>query len=318
MVVQTDNKFSTEATASIITPVLFLIFNRPETTYQVFSAIKKAKPSRLYVAADGPRSNFSNESKNCNLARSIATKVNWECELKTLFHDKNLGCRMAVSQAIDWFFENEPEGIILEDDCLPSQSFFWFCQEMLENFRSDHAVGAICGFYSNELEYKPSASYFFSRYLRVWGWAGWRRTIEGYDTNLNLLIEKQNTWKKDIFARADIILKFFWQDMFEEVAEGKIDTWDTQLQFLLWQKRQQVVVSSTNLVKNIGWAHGAHTLKKDHNHELATSEINFPLKRPKIVERDIRADKVIEKISYRITIFSFLKKLLRKMIRWKK
>jgi hypothetical protein len=305
--------FSTPSPLS--TPVLFLIFNRPEITKQVFNAIQQAKPPRLYVAGDGPRSKCTEDEENCKLARSIATNVDWDCEVKTLFRDQNLGCRLAVSQAIYWFFEQEPEGIILEDDCLPSQSFFWFCQEMLEYFRNDKAVGVICGFYSNELEYKPSASFFFSRYLRVWGWAGWRRSNEGYDSNINLLIEKQNTWKKDIFSRTDIFLKRYWQDMFEEVGSGKIDTWDIQLQYLLWQKKQQVIVSSKNLVQNIGWAQGAHPLTKDHNHELATSEINFPLTTPDMTERDTRADQVIEKISYQITIFSFLKKLLRKMIR---
>ena len=300
---------------TLTSPVLFLIFNRPETTQQVFSAIRKAKPPRLYVAADGPRSDYPNEDEKCEHSRIIAKNVDWDCEVKTVFRDQNLGCRLAVSQSIYWFFEQEPEGIILEDDCLPSQSFFWFCQEMLEYFRNDKAVGVICGFYSNELEYKPSASFFFSRYLRVWGWAGWRRSNEGYDSNINLLIEKQNTWKKDIFSHTDIFLKRYWQDMFEEVGSGKIDTWDIQLQYLLWQKKQQVIVSSKNLVQNIGWPQGAHTLTKDHNHELATSEINFPLTGPEMRERDTRADQVIEKISYQITIFSFLKKLLRKMIR---
>ena len=300
---------------TLTSPVLFLIFNRPETTQQVFSAIRKAKPPRLYVAADGPRSDYPNEDEKCEHSRKIAKNVDWDCEVKTLFRDQNIGCRLAVGQAIYWFFEQEPEGIILEDDCLPSQSFFWFCQEMLEYFRNDKAVGVICGFYSNELEYKPSASFFFSRYLRVWGWAGWRRSNEGYDSNINLLIEKQNTWKKDIFSHTDIFLKRYWQDMFEEVGSGKIDTWDIQLQYLLWQKKQQVIVSSKNLVQNIGWAQGAHPLTKDHNHELATSEINFPLTTPDMTERDTRADQVIEKISYQITIFSFLKKLLRKMIR---
>ena len=300
---------------TLTSQVLFLIFNRPEITQQVFSAIRKAKPPRLYVAADGPRSDYPNEDEKCEHSRKIAKNVDWDCEVKTLFRDQNIGCRLAVGQAIYWFFEQEPEGIILEDDCLPSQSFFWFCQEMLEYFRNDKAVGVICGFYSNELEYKPSASFFFSRYLRVWGWAGWRRSNEGYDSNINLLIEKQNTWKKDIFSHTDIFLKRYWQDMFEEVGSGKIDTWDIQLQYLLWQKKQQVIVSSKNLVQNIGWAQGAHPLTKDHNHELATSEINFPLTGPEMRERDTRADQVIEKISYQITIFSFLKKLLRKMIR---
>jgi hypothetical protein len=185
-------------TTPITKPVLFLTFNRPDTTQQVFSRIRQAQPPRLYVAGDGPRPEQSNEAEICEIVRSIATNVDWDCEVKTLFRDHNFGCRLAVSQAISWFFENEPEGIILEDDCLPSQSFFWFCQELLEDFRNDKQVGAICGFYSNELDYKPSASYFFSRYMRVWGWAGWRRTFEEYDSHLKNQMEKNNTWKSII------------------------------------------------------------------------------------------------------------------------
>jgi len=246
--------------------------------------------------------------------RSITTNVDWDCEVKTLFRDQNLGCRLAVSQAISWFFENEPEGIILEDDCLPSQSFFWFCQELLELFRNDQQVGAICGFYSNELDYSPDASYFFSRYLRVWGWAGWRRTFEGYDSNLKNLIENNNTWQSEMFNHKDVLLKNYFQQMFDQVANGEIDTWDTQLQHLLWQKKQRVVVSSKNLIQNIGWTQGAHAQTKDHNHELPTSEIEFPLTNPKIVERDVKADRIIERKSYQITKRSYLKSQLRKLV----
>ena len=298
--------------ATFTTPVLFLIFNRPDTTKQVFSAIQKARPPRLYVAADGPRSENPSEATSCELVRSITTNVDWDCEVKTLFRDQNLGCRLAVSQAISWFFENEPEGIILEDDCLPSQSFFWFCQELLEDFRNDKQVGAICGFYSNELDYKPSASYFFSRYMRVWGWAGWRRTFEEYDSHLKNQMEKNNTWKSNVFNRTDVLPIKYFQKAFEAVANGEIDTWDTQFQYLLWGKKQMVVVPSKNMIKNIGWSQGAHTHAKDHSHELPTSEIDFPLTRPETENRDLKADRIIERKSYRITILSFLKNQLRR------
>jgi hypothetical protein len=301
-------------TTPITKPVLFLTFNRPDTTQQVFSEIRQAQPPRLYVAGDGPRPEQSNEAEICEIVRSIATNVDWDCEVKTLFRDQNLGCRLAVSQAISWFFENEPEGIILEDDCLPSQSFFWFCQELLEDFRNDKQVGAICGFYSNELDYKPSASYFFSRYMRVWGWAGWRRTFAEYDSNLKNQMEKNNTWKSNVFNRKDVLPKIYFQKAFEAVANGEIDTWDTQLQYLLWQKKQRVIVSSSNMIKNIGWRQGAHTHDKDHNHELRTSEIQFPLTRPETEDRDLKADRIIERKSYRITILSFLKSQIRKLV----
>ena len=127
------------------TAVLFLVFNRPDTTKQVFEAICKAKPPMLYVAADGPMAEKAGEREKCERVRRIATQVDWDCEVKTLFRKKNLGCRVGVSSAIDWFFENEKEGIILEDDCLPSQSFFWFCEELLERYRNDTRVMVISG-----------------------------------------------------------------------------------------------------------------------------------------------------------------------------
>ena len=301
-------------TTPITKPVLFLTFNRPDTTQQVFSKIRQAQPPRLYVAANGPRSENPEEKKLCDLTRKILEKVDWNCEVHTLFRETYLDCRQSLGGAIKWFFEQEPEGIILEDDCLPSQSFFWFCQELLEYFRHDQRVGAICGFYSNELDYSPDASYFFSRYLRVWGWAGWRRTFEGYDSNLKNLIENNNTWQSEMFNHKDVLLKKYFQQMFDLVANGEIDTWDTQLQYLLWQKKQRVVVSSKNLIQNIGWTQGAHAKKKDHNHELPTSEIEFPLTSPEFVERDVKADKEIELKSYQITKRSYLKSQLRKLV----
>jgi hypothetical protein len=108
-------------------------------------------------------------------------------------------------------------------------------------------------------------------------------------------------------------IKYF-QKAFEAVANGEIDTWDTQLQYLLWQKKQRVVVSSKNLIQNIGWTQGAHAKTKDHNHELPTSEIEFPLTSPKIVERDVKADKKIELKSYQITKRSYLKSQIKKLV----
>src|SRR5262245_56278428 len=127
-------------------PVLFLVFNRPDTTARVMEAIRAARPERLYVAADGPRENNAGEAEErCAEVRQLATRVNWPCEVRTLFREHNLGCRKAVSSAITWFFEQEPEGIILEDDCLPSQSFFPFCAELLARFRDDERIMFITG-----------------------------------------------------------------------------------------------------------------------------------------------------------------------------
>src|ERR1041385_7044425 len=125
---------------SLQSPVLFIIFNRPEVTRQVFAAIRQAKPARLYIAADGPRRDIESDVVNCNATRQIINEVDWDCELKTLLHNENLNCGVGPSTAINWFFQHETEGIILEDDCLPTQSFFWFCQELLERYRNDSRI----------------------------------------------------------------------------------------------------------------------------------------------------------------------------------
>ena len=127
-------------------------------------------------------------------------------------------------------------------------------------------------------------------------------------------MEKNNTWKSNVFNRTDVLPIKYFQKAFEAVANGEIDTWDTQLQYLLWQKKQRVIVSSSNMIKNIGWSQGAHTHDKDHNHELRTSEIQFPLTRPETEDRDLKADRIIERKSYRITILSFLKSQIRKLV----
>ena len=162
---------SQRAQASMSIPVPFLIFNRPNTTHAVFESIRVAQPPRLYVAADGPRRYKIGEKDLCQQARSIATNVDWPCKVRTLFREEILGCRRAVSSAIDWFFENEEEGIILEDDCLPHPTWFRFAEELLERFRDDERIMCISAQHFQGTNHLLDSSYFFSRYNYCWGWA---------------------------------------------------------------------------------------------------------------------------------------------------
>src|SRR5262249_47548369 len=166
-------------------PVLFLVFNRPETTARVMEAIRAAGPERLYVAADGPRDSKTGEAEHCAEVRQLAMNVDWPCDVRTLFRDRNLGCRRAVSSAITWFFEQEPEGIILEDDCLPSFDFFPYCAELLERYRDDERVMAICGSAYADVSSDYPHSYYFSYYADMWGWATWRRAWLHYDNRMD-------------------------------------------------------------------------------------------------------------------------------------
>ncbi|MBV8215460.1 MAG: hypothetical protein JOZ08_19790 [Verrucomicrobia bacterium] len=232
-------------------PVLFLIFNRPEPTRQVFEEIRAYRPSRLYVAADGPRPEKAGEWSRCADARSILNRVDWDCKVRTLFRDQNLGCGTAVSEAINWFFDQEEEGIILEDDCLPDPSFFPFCEEMLDRYRDQPEVGSISGdnFLPRSLHLEQP--YGFSKFVQIWGWATWRRFWKRYDFRL------AGDWREwlEIINRANPVQNQakYWFQIFKTLQSGLIDTWDFQVMFSSWRHGYVHVFPSRNLVTNLGY-----------------------------------------------------------------
>jgi hypothetical protein len=168
------------ANSNFDTPILFLIFNRPDTTQKVFNEIRKIKPRQLFVAADGPREDHPEDKEKCEQTRKIIDQVDWDCEVKTLFRDKNLGCKHAVSGAINWFFKNVEQGIILEDDCLPDQSFFGFCQELLNKYKNNKQIFNISGNNFQDGMWRGDGSYYFSKYFHCWGWATWADRWQNY------------------------------------------------------------------------------------------------------------------------------------------
>ncbi|MEW5803375.1 MAG: glycosyltransferase family 2 protein [bacterium] len=244
----------------LTTPVLFLTFNRPETTGKVFEAIRKARPLRLFVAADGPRPHRPGEGERCQKTREIVTAVDWNCEVRTLFRKENLGCKASVSSAIDWFFEHVKEGIILEDDCWPCQEFFWFCQMLLERYRDDKRVMMISG--TNYLfdQVSIDESYFFSKYYAIWGWATWKRSWELYDRKVSHWLthkrKKSLTW---LYPSREIVK--FYTGMFDAVYNDKINTWDIQWCYSCIFNNGLAIVPAANLISNIG-IEGTHTGRK--------------------------------------------------------
>ncbi|MGE0636666.1 MAG: nucleotide-diphospho-sugar transferase [Bacteroidia bacterium] len=263
------------------TPVLFLIFNRPELTFRVFEEIRKAQPEQLFIAADGPREDREGESEKCEQARNIASKVDWSCEVKTLFRDKNLGCKMAVSSAINWFFEQVEEGIILEDDCLPNQSFFFFCKTMLEKYRSEEKVMHIGGANFQDKIKRGSASYYFSIHPNQWGWATWRRAWQHYDINMTDYFDFKKRQK--IFSNQRIALFNF--EKLEKTLSGEINTWDYQWFYSIWVKKGICIIPNSNLIMNIGFGEQAtHTFEtKSFLSEVSTSELRDIIHPSKII-----------------------------------
>jgi hypothetical protein len=261
------------APAPLQTAVLFLVFNRPETTQQVFEAIRQAKPPRLYVAADGPRANREGEAKKASQVREIATAVDWPCEVKTLFRDENLGCKKAVSSGIDWFFENEEQGIILEDDCLPHADFFTFCETLLNLYASDEWVWVVTGDNFQDGQQRGDGSYYFSRYNHVWGWASWRRAWSKRDMEIQFWPEWKNSlqWKAWLPDRVE---RQFWTKIFDQMHRNEIDTWDYPWTASVWFHGGLTATPNVNLVSNIGFGPDAtHTTGKSILSCMKTKEM---------------------------------------------
>jgi hypothetical protein len=229
------------------TPVLFLVFNRPGTTRQVFEAIRAAKPRQLFVAADGPRADKEGESELCQTVRNIATQIDWACELKTLFRDTNLGCGRAPAEAITWFFENVEQGIILEDDCLPSKSFFGFCEQLLMKFAKEKKIFLISGM-NPLVEYSNSScSYIFSEYGGTWGWATWKRAWDNYDFNIKSWGIKKNREIIDVFFQSMGARQFYKNILAQTYRGEKISWWDYQWYYT------RITNKSIGIVRHILW-----------------------------------------------------------------
>lgn len=251
--------------------VLFVVFNRPDTTERVFAQIKAARPPRLYIAADGPRMDRPEEAGLCQQARNVAKQIDWDCEVRTLFREKNLGCKEAVSSAITWFFDNEEEGIILEDDCLPGESFFMFCDTLLEKHRFDTRVRHIAGGNFQYGKKWGDASYYFSNISHIWGWASWRRVWKDYDKELSKY-DVDEVKDKLALVFADPLIVESWYDIFKELKAGKIDTWDYQLGFTNYFNNGLCIIPNSNLVTNIGFGANA-----THTTDIDSRSANIPI-----------------------------------------
>jgi len=273
-------------------PVLFLVFNRPDTTKRVFEEIRAAQPPRLYVAADGPRTGRPGEVERCQAVLRIATAVDWPCELVTLFRLENLGCKTAVSSAISWFFENEPEGIILEDDCVPDRTFFRYCDALLERYRDDDRVMCISGDNFISSHWLPEESYYFSRYAHIWGWASWARAWKHYKVDLR---EELDETIEKVLERGfpeSRAVRDYWLEILLRVAAGRIDTWDYQWSYALWRRQGLSCMPRFNLITNIGFGLGAtHTIRAESRlAALPVVGLDRSLIHPADIRRAVRAD----------------------------
>jgi hypothetical protein len=277
----TGNPFTREAitahsslTMTCEVPVLLIIFNRPDLTAEVVKALRKVRPRRLFIAADGPRPDFETDAELCRRTREIASNPDWECEVTTLFQKENLGIGRGESTAMSWFFDHVEEGIILEDDCLPSRSFFEFSAYLLDKYRDNQRVASVGGnFFLPQIVQMPQP-YYFSKYLQAWGWATWRRTWQHYRFDLSFSPEQE--WDRICQENsATQVEAEYWQYVTRALAKGKVDTWDFQLVLICWKEKLLHIAPTKNLVKNIGFRPDAtHTVLESPMGRLSAEELD--------------------------------------------
>jgi hypothetical protein len=300
-------------------PVLFLIFNRPDTTLRVFNEIRYAKPSKLYIAADGPRPGNENDERLCQETISIVKHIDWECEVKTMFRQNNLGCKEAISSAIDWFFASEEEGIILEDDCLPAKSFFRYCDTLLEKYRFDTRIRHIGGVNLQLGTKWGEASTYFTNNTHVWGWASWRRVWNDYDKDLKMYHEDEvGDQLANIFSNSLILTT--WKEIFRDVKAGKINTWDYQLAFINYFNNGLAINPNVNLISNIGFgADATHTMDLDNRYANCPLEEIAEITYPKYILPAKQADYAVLDYEFKIEERTRKHNLLRRRFkRWLK
>lgn len=236
--------------------VLLIVFNRPETTRRVLGRILEFFPSRLYVAADGPRDSVRADRERCAATRALITEMTPAgIEMRTLFRDKNLGCGRAVFESIEWFFSHEESGIILEDDCLPTPDFYAYMSWAIRRFRQDPRIWHVAAM---GLPVDDNVPATLVPMPFVWGWASWRKRWSHYryhiEDDSNRRAQVINSIMPTLEARA------YWQSLLDAVNAGKINTWDYQWCYTLWRHQALALVPSVSYVENIGFGPDAtHT-----------------------------------------------------------
>jgi len=269
---------------SIKSPVLLIGFNRPDNLQKVFNQVKIAKPRKLYIAIDGARENKPDDQYLTLSCQQITKQVDWDCDLHTLFRDKNLGCALGVSGAISWAFEKEDRLIILEDDCVPVQSFFTFCDEMLERYKDDTRIWQIGGrSYHQHSSFFKDEDYLFSHYCHIWGWATWKRCWNQFDLKISdcdYFLKKGGA--ENVFQIPSLAKKCnkSLMKLFENIEEVSSHTWDYQWSYIKTKNGALGIIPCSNLISNIG-AVGAHASNwKDY---LTVSDMPHEIRHPRFV-----------------------------------
>ena len=295
-------------------PIALIIFKRPDTTKQVFEAIRQAKPSKLFVIADGPRSDRPGEAEKCAAARAVIDRVDWDCEVIKNYSEINLGCGKRVASGLDWVFEQVEEAIILEDDCLPDPSFFQFCEELLEKYRYHHRICTISAQGFAKGHHREDYSYYFSRYNHSWGWATWRRAWKFFDFEMS---HWKQVYQQQILS--DILQDHYaveaWTNIFKSTYSDHINIWDYQWTLSCWLQDSLSIHPGCNLVTNIGSGIDATNTNASPYLNLPCEPMKFPLLHPPFIIRDTKADTYMQRTVFRLSGSQWIKYKLKRLLK---
>jgi hypothetical protein len=275
-------------------PVLLIAWKRPDTLRKTIAAVRAAAPTRVYVSCDGPNTARLGEAEAVDQTRqTIDQEINWDCRLEKLYSEKNLGCRYGVSKAICWFFEQESEGIILEDDCVAHSDFFSFCSALLEKYRGDESICCITGNNFQNGQQRGDTSYYFSKYPHCWGWATWRRAWDHYSPNFDFWPQ----WKRSAAWRQlflDARERRHWEAVFDKVYAGQLDSWASAWLAAVWKVGGLTATPSQNLVTNIGFGVDAtHTKRRSANLSQPAVGLRRPMRHPTAKIAHSEADRYV-------------------------
>jgi len=268
--------------------VLFIIYKRKETTKKVFDKIRETKPKKLYVAANAPQPDNKAEELKVKQTREVIENVDWDCEVIKLYRTRHLNSHTSEIGAFNWFFEHETEGIILEDDCVPDNSFFRFCDELLEKYRDDTRIGTISGTNSQFGNNRTDYSYYFSKFGHSWGWATWKNV---WDKFQNTMIQWPQIKKLNLLQDINSNKLFVnnWTKKFDSQYSNP-SSWDTQFVLTLFLNNYLNIIPAYNLVKNIGTQDSAHNMENNPYVNMNITPVSFPLNHPPFFIIDRKAD----------------------------
>lgn len=301
--------------------ILFLIYKNPAITQLTFNQIKKIKPNKLYISADGPVS--ENDNRECELTRMIVEEIDWPCTIEKRFLKFNLGLKNAVSSGISWFFSKEEEGIILEYDCFPNMDFFYFCEEMLNRYRNDFHIFSISGANLQGGIWRGDGDYYYSHFFGCWGWATWKRSWIHWTPSLeNFEMFRLKKYIRNILLDNNVS-KSYMRTLSEVYCNKNKTTWSFYFEYIQICRGLFTIVPNRNLISNIGFGANA-THAKNSKHPLA----NIPTaslqsyRAPLFKIADLEADTLQNKKAFYMTkkdliickIKIFIKAILPKFI----